>query len=113
MQPVEVTKSGSGSLNVKMEFTTLSEGKLTGTGKFETVEVDQLFTAIGQTLAAGEAIGSIAVEHGRIRVDETFRTSNPSVWAGGDCVAGGDDLTVTAVAQGRDAAEAIHAALVT
>jgi dihydroorotate dehydrogenase len=87
-----------------MEFTTLVDGRLAGTGKFETVEVDQLFTAIGQTLAAGDAIGSIAVEHGRIRVDDTFKTSNPSVWAGGDCVAGGDDLTVTAVAQGRDAA---------
>ena len=111
MQPVEVTQTGSGSLNVKMEFTTLVDGRLAGTGKFETVEVDQLFTAIGQTLAAGDAIGSIAVEHGRIRVDDTFKTSNPSVWAGGDCVAGGDDLTVTAVAQGRDAAEAIHAAL--
>ena len=89
----------------------MTDGKLAGTGKFETVEVDQLFTAIGQTLAAGDAIGSIAVERGRIRVDETFRTSNASVWAGGDCVAGGDDLTVTAVAQGRDAAESIHAAL--
>ena len=33
------------------------------------------------------------------------------VWAGGDCVAGGDDLTVSAVAQGRDAAESIHRAL--
>ena len=29
----------------------------------------------------------------------------------GDCVADGDDLVVTAVAQGRDAAEDIHAAL--
>jgi dihydropyrimidine dehydrogenase (NAD+) subunit PreT len=33
------------------------------------------------------------------------------VWVGGDCAAGGEDLTVTAVAEGRDAAEAIHAAL--
>jgi glutamate synthase (NADPH/NADH) small chain len=33
------------------------------------------------------------------------------VWAGGDCAAGGDDLTVTAVAEGRDAAEDIHATL--
>jgi glutamate synthase (NADPH/NADH) small chain len=30
------------------------------------------------------------------------------VWAGGDCAPGGADLTVTATAQGRDAAEAIH-----
>ena len=58
-----------------------------------------------------DEIGSIAVEQGRIRVDGDLRTSNPSVWAGGDCVADGEDLTVTAVAQGRDAAESIHAAL--
>ena len=39
------------------------------------------------------------------------RTSIPGVWAGGDCAAGGDDLTVTAVAEGRDAAEDIDAHL--
>ena len=39
------------------------------------------------------------------------RTSRAGVWAGGDCTAGGEDLTVTAVAQGRDAAMDIHAAL--
>ena len=44
-------------------------------------------------------------------VDDEFRTSLDRVWAGGDCVAAGDDLTVTAVAQGRDAAESIHRAL--
>ena len=111
MQPAEVTRTASGSLEVKMEFTALSGGKLAGTGKFQTFEVDQLFTAIGQTLSSGDEIGSIAVEQGRIRVDGDLRTSNPSVWAGGDCVADGEDLTVTAVAQGRDAAESIHAAL--
>ena len=40
------------------------------------------------------------------------RTRVEGVWAGGDCAAGGDDLTVTAVAEGRDAAEDIHASLV-
>ncbi|MNC98676.1 glutamate synthase subunit beta [compost metagenome] len=30
------------------------------------------------------------------------------IWAGGDCATGGDDLTVTAVAEGRDAAESIN-----
>ena len=35
----------------------------------------------------------------------------PKVWAGGDCVAGGEDLTVSAVAQVSDAAESIHRAL--
>jgi glutamate synthase (NADPH/NADH) small chain len=37
----------------------------------------------------------------------------PKVWAGGDCIRGGEDLTVTSVAQGRDAAESIHRALTT
>lgn len=111
IKPVEVTKSDSGSLHVKMEYTGLSYGKLAGTGKFQTFEVDQLFTAIGQTLEAGGALTGITLDKGRIKVDDALRTSNPSVWAGGDCTAGGDDLTVTAVAQGRDAAESIHAAL--
>ena len=111
MKPVEVTRSDSGSLFVKMEYTGLSSGSLAGTGKFQTFEVDQLFKAIGQTLEAGDALAGITLEQGRIKVDASFLTSNPSVWAGGDCTAGGDDLTVTAVAQGRDAAESIHAAL--
>jgi dihydropyrimidine dehydrogenase (NAD+) subunit PreT len=111
MKPVEVTKTDSGSLLVKMEYTALSDGRLAGTGKFQTFEVDQLFKAIGQTLETGDALAGITLEQGRIKVDASFRTSNPSVWAGGDCTAGGDDLTVTAVAQGRDAAETIHAAL--
>ena len=111
MKPVEVTKTDSGSLLVKMEYTTLSGGKLAGTGKFQTFEVDQLFKAIGQTLEAGDALAGLTLEQGRIKVDESFRTSNPSVWAGGDCTTGGDDLTVTAVAQGRDASESIHSAL--
>ena len=49
----------------------------------------------------------------KIKVDGTGRTSLEGVWAGGDCAAGGDDLTVTAVAEGRDAAEDIHLALST
>ncbi|MEZ5768430.1 MAG: hypothetical protein R3D80_12735 [Paracoccaceae bacterium] len=48
---------------------------------------------------------------GKIAVSGAGRTSMPGVWASGDCAAGGDDLTVTAVAEGRDAAEDIHATL--
>ena len=59
------------------------------------------FKAIGQTLAAAP----IAKDGAKL-VTQAGR-----VWAGGDCAAGGEDLTVTAVAEGRDAAEAIHLAL--
>lgn len=47
----------------------------------------------------------------KLAVSDGFRTSVEGIWAGGDCIAAGDDLTVTAVAQGRDAAEDIHRAL--
>ncbi|GLK63101.1 NAD(P)-binding protein [Paracoccus kondratievae] len=67
---------------------------------------DQVFKAIGQTL--GQTPAEIALEAGKIRTDAHGRTSVSGVWAGGDCALGGDDLTVTAVAQGRDAAEDIH-----
>jgi glutamate synthase (NADPH/NADH) small chain len=40
-------------------------------------------------------------------VDAERKTSLDNVWAGGDCVAGGKDLTVTAVQDGKIAAESI------
>ena len=44
-------------------------------------------------------------------MNENGQTSVLNVWAGGDCTTGGDDLTVTAVAQGRDAAININTEL--
>jgi dihydropyrimidine dehydrogenase (NAD+) subunit PreT len=92
-------------------------GRVTGMefdhgGETVVIPCDQIFKAIGQTLDA-VALGAASVDFagGRIKVDERGRTSVPKLWAGGDCVAAGDDLTVTAVAQGRDAAEDIHASL--
>ena len=73
------------------------------------LKADQVFKAIGQTLA-GVPEG-LVIEGGKIAVTGAGRTSVPGIWAGGDCAAGGDDLTVTAVAEGRDAAEDIHATL--
>jgi dihydropyrimidine dehydrogenase (NAD+) subunit PreT len=69
------------------------------------LEADQVFKAIGQRL--GPLPEGIAVAGGKI---DPARLP-AGVWAGGDCAAGGEDLTVTATAQGRDAAEAIHRAL--
>ena len=43
----------------------------------------------------------------KIVVDEDQATSLPGVWAGGDCVLGGEDLTVSAVQHGKVAALAI------
>ncbi|WP_095596938.1 NAD(P)-dependent oxidoreductase [Actibacterium pelagium] len=91
----------------------LSDGAITftrtGTDEEITLAADQVMRAIGQTLEA--APEAIALEHGKIKIDEVGRTSVTGVWAGGDCATGGEDLTVTAVAEGRDAAEDIHATL--
>ncbi|WP_299812904.1 NAD(P)-dependent oxidoreductase [uncultured Jannaschia sp.] len=78
------------------------------TGETFRLPADQLFRAIGQKLVAVEGI---ALEGGKIAVTGAGRTSVEGVWAGGDCAAGGQDLTVTAVAEGRDAAMDIHASL--
>jgi glutamate synthase (NADPH/NADH) small chain len=79
------------------------------TGEAFALPCDQVLTAIGQTLSGVPA--GLALDGGKIRVDGNGRTSLPGVWAGGDCATGGDDLTVTAVAEGRDAAMDIHLAL--
>jgi glutamate synthase (NADPH/NADH) small chain len=49
----------------------------------------------------------LKIEAGRIAVDADRATSIPGVYAGGDCTAG-MDLTVSAVQDGKIAAEAIH-----
>ena len=81
---------------------------MTGTGETVRIPADQVLRAIGQTLE-GDALPDL--DGGKIAVTGAGRTSMKGVWAGGDCAAGGDDLTVTAVAEGRDAAMDIHASL--
>ncbi|MDJ0906282.1 MAG: NAD(P)-dependent oxidoreductase [Woeseiaceae bacterium] len=79
-------------------------------GQPVTMPADVVFKAIGQRLADRELAGElrgIDLDYGRILVDEDQATSLPGVWAGGDCVLGGDDLTVSAVQHGKIAALAI------
>ncbi len=106
-RPVRVGAE-NGSAGVEFEYTRRGDSGLEGTGETFFVPADTVLTAIGQTLVAPTGPET---DGGRIRVDDAFRTSLDDVWAGGDCVAAGDDLTVTAVAQGRDAAESIHRTL--
>ncbi|MYK89356.1 MAG: dihydropyrimidine dehydrogenase, partial [Acidobacteria bacterium] len=107
-RPVRVL--GSGAVR-EVEFAYTEDGPdgLRDTGETFRLQADQVFKAIGQKL--DESPDGLAIEGRRIRVTGPGRTSRQGVWAGGDCVADGDDLVVTAVAQGRDAAEDIHATL--
>ncbi|MCX7567829.1 NAD(P)-dependent oxidoreductase [Sulfitobacter sp. F26169L] len=97
---------GNGAVR-EIEFEYVGED-LTPTGQTLRLAADQVFKAIGQTLSGS---GLPALEGRKIAVDERGRTSIEGIWAGGDCAAGGDDLTVTAVAEGRDAAMDMHAVL--
>lgn len=97
---------GNGAVR-EIEFEYVDD-QMQGTGQTLRLAADQVFKAIGQTLQ-GDALP--ALEARKIKVDGTGRTSVDGVWAGGDCASGGDDLTVTAVAEGRDAAMDIHMVL--
>ncbi|MCH7942611.1 MAG: NAD(P)-dependent oxidoreductase [Proteobacteria bacterium] len=92
---------------VEFEYTkTDGNGRIMGTGEKFTVAADVLFKAIGQQYAPEGASG-LTLDGGRIAVDEERRTSLAGVWAGGDCIAGGQDLTVAAVEDGKVAALSI------
>lgn len=110
LQPKRVIADGSKVTGIELEYTEVRDGKLTGMGHTLTLPADQVLKAIGQTLEDRWADG-LSLVGGRIATDAEGRTSRDGVWAGGDCTDQGDDLTVTGVAQGRDAAESIHRAL--
>ena len=100
--PVRVIGTGKAEA-VEFAYTEDSPGGLNLSPETFTLKADQVFKAIGQTLSGAPA--GLTVEAGKLAGHQA------RVWVGGDCAAGGEDLTVTAVAEGRDAAEAIHAAL--
>ncbi|MBN9234747.1 MULTISPECIES: NAD(P)-dependent oxidoreductase [Phyllobacteriaceae] len=115
LQPKKVVSDGGKVVAVELEYTAIKGDKLGGTGETLRLAADQVFKAIGQSFQPAALNGSgqaMALENGRIQVDAEGRTSLAKVWAGGDCVVDSrEDLTVSAVAAGRDAAESIHRAL--
>ncbi|MCB1394985.1 MAG: NAD(P)-dependent oxidoreductase [Rhodobacter sp.] len=106
--PVAIRGAGKVT-EIAFAYTRSGPKGLEKTGETFTLRADQVFKAIGQTLAG--APEALALDKGKIAIDAAGRSSVAGVWAGGDCATGGEDLTVTAVQQGRDAAEDIHAAL--
>ena len=100
--PVRVLGNGHAEA-VEFAYTQDGPGGLTLSAETFTLKADQVFKAIGQSLKG--APDGLSVANGKLA------GASGKVWVGGDCAAGGEDLTVTAVAEGRDAAEAIHARL--
>jgi glutamate synthase (NADPH/NADH) small chain len=109
-RPILLIGKDGAIAGVEFEYTRLgSDGKLSGTGEKFRLDCDQLFKAIGQTLTAPES--GLKTENGKIVVDDNFKTGMKKVWAGGDCVTTGTDLTVQSVQDGKLAAHAIDRAL--
>jgi glutamate synthase (NADPH/NADH) small chain len=112
LMPVALESRNGTVSGVTFEHTRSEGAKLVGTGERVTLAADQVLTAIGQLLKTADFSGAgLALEKGRVAVDGERRTSIPGIWAGGDCVADGSDLTVVAVADGKKAAASIIAAL--
>lgn len=106
---------GDGHINgIEFDQTALDDsGALVSTGETFGLKADVVFKAIGQLLddRLSNELEGLAMERGRIVVDETNATSLDKVWAGGDCIAAGEDLTVSAVQHGKVAAIAIDRSL--
>jgi glutamate synthase (NADPH/NADH) small chain len=112
LKPSRLISEGGTLVAIELEYTREDGGRLTGTGEKLTLPCDQLFTAIGQTFIPDDIAGvPLAQEKGRLKVDAERRTSVPGLWAGGDCIANGKDLTVAAVEDGKQAALSIDRAL--
>lgn len=110
LAPRAIEAGADGRLAFHLARTRIEEGRLEQTDDIVTLSAELILTAVGQSFqpAPLQAEGAPTLAGRRIAVDDAFQTSVPGVFAGGDCIGPGEDLTVQAVAQGRDAAHAIH-----
>jgi dihydropyrimidine dehydrogenase (NAD+) subunit PreT len=110
-KPQEVLLDAAGRVRgMRFENTRPANDQAQAHGDSFELAADAIFKAIGQTLEVSQPGLSIMAE--KIAVDANFRTSLNGVYAGGDCIAPGQDLTVQAVQHGKLAAQAIHADLI-
>ena len=122
-QPIEVVGENGKVAGIKLVTTALGEPDGNGRRRPEVVEGSEEVVAADAVLVAfgfrpspapwfeqfgisldegGLVVAPESAEHGKY----SFQTSNPKVFAGGDMVRG-SDLVVTAIAEGRQAAEGI------
>jgi dihydropyrimidine dehydrogenase (NAD+) subunit PreT len=104
--PKKILLKGKKTIGLKVEYMTEKNKRLVGTKETFDLPADMIFKAIGQTYV-DVFDGRVKLDQGRIKVDAEMRTSVKGIWAGGDCIAGGKDLTVASVDDGRRAAESI------
>jgi glutamate synthase (NADPH/NADH) small chain len=112
-QPQQVLLDDAGRVRgMRFEKTAIVNGRLAGTGETFEIAANAIFKAIGQgideTGVSDPLAKTLKRDGDKIYVDDQFRTVLPGIYAGGDCVAPGQDLTVQAVQHGKLAAHAIH-----
>ena len=84
--------------------------KTDGSLRLFDIPCDMVIKATGQTKMRGflETVAGVAIdEKGRVVVNEQMQTSNPKIFAGGDCANGGAEA-VDAAQMGKLAAQGIH-----
>jgi dihydropyrimidine dehydrogenase (NAD+) subunit PreT len=109
LAPVEILGENGHVTAVRFAEQAMMDGKLKATGRELTWEADTVLKAIGQQLGNPVlAQMGLTLQGGRIATDASGTTNLPGIWAGGDCRAGGLDLTVEAVEHGKQSAKAIH-----
>jgi glutamate synthase (NADPH/NADH) small chain len=113
-QPVEVIKKDGAVRALRCVKTAPSDqGLMALKGSEFDLEVDLVLRATGQSKLVDflkRFEGLQLDSRGCVVVDENGRTSLEKVWSGGDCVSGGQEV-VNAVAEGKRAANDIHATL--
>ncbi|MCX7224857.1 MAG: NAD(P)-dependent oxidoreductase [Burkholderiales bacterium] len=109
LAPEEIVGADGHTREVRFARQALVDGKLQATGETHTLQADTVLKAIGQRLGNPVlAQAGLLLQDGRIATDTAGQTNLHGVWAGGDCRAGGLDLTVEAVEHGKQSAHAIH-----
>ncbi len=105
--PSEISGEGKAE-TLKVEIMELKGGKPVGTGKFKTLNVSAVISAIGQKIDLGGMQGIETGAKGEVKVSmPSYCTSVPDVFAGGDVVTG-PKFAIDAIAAGKEGAVSIH-----
>ncbi len=111
-------EAGEDGRVARVRFSRMALGEPDESGRRRPVPTGEEFTVEANTIAIAIGYGAdeevvrsaegIATNRSLVAVNpETYETTRAGVFAGGDCV-NGADLVVTALADGRRAADAIH-----
>ena len=114
--PVEILGADGKVTGIRVERMALGEPdekgrrKPVGTGEFETIALDAVIGAIGQTVDWGTLdVGALTTtKKGTAEADAlTYQTAQPDIFVGGDCYTG-PKFAIDAIAAGKEAAISLH-----